>query len=344
MSSSLEKAFSSMSLAASTPQGLPIRIVPAHDDDIHGLLQLSNGTMITGSKDCTLKAWTHEGSPIKTLLQKQNYQHWITALCPMPHDFWLSGSRDGIIRVWDQSFQEIHQIQYGMGNFPPHLCKNRNYTRINCIQGARGEDFLFFTGTPCAIQLWNRTAPNPLVQNYQVSDNDWVYCIEPLDENRFISVVGTTILLWEKEKNLQSWKQVDVLFDDQMKLEGKRPFISSLVQMKENPQKMIFVDFYGHVIVSDFQKKTEELLYKEHQGRAWTVVPLEPNIYVTGADDHTIKIWDLRLKHSVRTISNHPGRVSSILIQPNTIVAASCPDDLYNSHEKASLFFWDIRV
>ena len=62
------------------------------------------------------------------------------------------------------------------------------------------------------------------------------------------------------------------------------------------------------------------------------------------SNDKTIKIWDVRQEKSVKTIGGNPGRVSSLLLlNPTTLISASCRDNVYESQEKASLSFWDVR-
>ena len=46
------------SLADPSPEKI---IKNAHDDDIHGLISLSNTDFVSGSKDQSLKRWTAEG-------------------------------------------------------------------------------------------------------------------------------------------------------------------------------------------------------------------------------------------------------------------------------------------
>lgn len=54
-----------------------------------------------------------------------------------------------------------------------------------------------------------------------------------------------------------------------------------------------------------------------------------PNIIASSSDDRTIKIWDVRLAKSAKTIGGHIGRVSTLLAMPeNVLISGSCPDDL----------------
>ena len=84
--------------------------------------------------------------------------------------------------------------------------------------------------------------------------------------------------------------------------------------------------------------------YSEHQGRAWHVIELQPFLLASGADDRLVKIWDSRSKKSALTLGNHPGRVSQLLsINNTTFIAASCPDNVRESVNKAEFTIRDSR-
>ena len=318
--------------------------VNAHKDDIHGLLRISPGRFVSGSKDTTLKIWDSNGQCLNTLepKEKQGYKFWVTALAKMG-DKWISGSRDGRITLWDLTGKEIRTFYYQPSFHSKNqtVCKDRNKNRINCIFENPAVPNTFFTGTPKYIQLWN--ADGKMLNYVQAHNNDWVYCIDSLGGEDLIVVIGSIMQIWKKNKNDNGYEK-SFLIDEVKQKSIQRLHISAIVKLQSNPKQLASALFDGSVRIVDLQKQCTICSYEEHLNRVWSVVNLSANHFASSADDKKIKIWDLRQKSSVHTISNQPGRVSCLLeMGENKIISASCPDNPFQSKEQGTLTFWDLR-
>lgn len=304
----------------------------AHQDDIHAMISQDN-SFITGSKDTTIKRWETTGSLKNDILTNKfpNYRKWITALSTYEGEQWISGNRKGGITIWEKN-KKTNSLFYKASNETCY-CKNRNINRINCITS---KNKLFFTGTPKYFQIWNK---NRLLKKVKVDDNDWVYQIDFLTNRKILLVIGSRLEIWKNKKNF--WRKDKEVFSEYETEKTKRPHIASLAFLDEE----IFstASFDGTIKIIDLSTETILKNYDEHKGRAWKVIKIDSSIVISGADDKTMKIWDIRKKDSITTKKNHPGRVSNLLSINNIIISASCPDDVFNSKEKACLTFWDIR-
>ena len=157
-------------------------------------------------------------------------------------------------------------------------------------------------------------------------------------------VIGTKLYKWNVED--RSKVKSESLFAPAPAEERlrQRPFISSICPLTSDVNRLTMAFFGGKVALLDMTTKTVIATHNEHIGRVWSVQNIREHCFASGADDSLIKIWDERVSHSVGTISGNPGRVSCLLqLQENSLVSASCPDDVYSSEEKASLSFWDLR-
>ncbi len=330
---------------------MPLRLVEdAHADDIHGLIREEN-SIISGSKDGEIKRWTLEGDPISDIFVpprgQRGYRYWITALCQdmFEERVWAAGFRDGTVQLYfHDELKEEHSYEK-IVSLPSHVSKPRNQARINCITSCSDGSFLL--GLPTLFCQWNRndSSSSSFVPT-QVHSNDWVYCINPLAKRKLAIVTGANLSLWERPRQGVWKKSQDLIVEEGgfARTKNQRPHISSLATVFDFPLKLAAASFDGSLKIVDPFRNKIIYTYREHRGRAWSVVVLEPSLLATGADDHTIKLWDLRQPKSAATLPNHIGRVSSLLVlDQDHLVAGSCPDDLWSTAERAQLIFWDLK-
>jgi WD40 repeat protein len=100
--------------------------------------------------------------------------------------------------------------------------------------------------------------------------------------------------------------------------------------------------FDGTIRTIDLSTKQVASVYSEHTGRTWAVENLRMGVFATCGDDAKIKVWDVRLRSSVLTISGQVGRVSQLLrISDSMWASAAC-----DSAAKIGGFisFWDMRM
>ena len=320
----------------------PIRtIFNAHNDDIHGLISLPNEQFVSGSKDQTLKIWDWEGHCLQTINpsdSRYGYAYWITSLTSLDNGLWASGTRDGVVTVWDAEGNEQSSILYTLPK-AQYVCKERNKFRINCI--TQTNDTFLYTGTPKYIQLWN-TSTEKMVKYYKASENDWVYCIDLLDNSRdLLVVIGSQLEVWNLHKKTPV--RTSLIEEDQST--QKRPHISAITRLEGDSNMVAAAAFDGTVKIVDISAQTVLATWEAHVGRVWSVINLDRNTLASSADDAKIKIWDVRQFSSVATLSmQNPGRVSSLLRLDSTqFISASCPDDLRRTRQRASISFWDIN-
>ena len=87
----------------------------AHWDDIHALKLLSDGTIVSGSKDNSLIKWSQEGELIKVISEVEpvevDSKDWITAVGILNDEYWVSGERNGRIRLWNTMGEYISNLQ-----------------------------------------------------------------------------------------------------------------------------------------------------------------------------------------------------------------------------------------
>lgn len=323
----------------------PKLIKNAHSDDIHGMIKLPTGEIITGSKDASIKVWDVNGSNTLTIGGAKGYRYWITALAPLSDGSWISGTRDGYLSHWSSTSDQLAQWRYNPSSEARKntYSKTRNKPRICCVVEAKGYDKAMhvYTGTLRYIQLWN-VQTQKLVKFFKSHDNDWVYCIDPLTANTMLVVTGPKLEKWTLEGG-RRFKRVSII-EEKKSLPRQPQYIAAISRLQGYPHLLAAASFDGSIKVVDFERASIVKNYKEHKGRAWCIANVNSRFFATGADDKIIRIWDHRMDNSAGHIKEHPGRVSTLLkYDENFILAGSCPDDPYKSKDKGQLNLWDLR-
>lgn len=313
-----------------------------HSDDIHALVQKSDGEIISGSKDCTARVWSYSserGIELKyfTFRPQGNYEKWVTAVHPFQDGSWGIGYRDGTLQFHGSDNKII--VKNSVPSGVPAILKKRNRDRVLFIQ-ERSEAGSFYVGVPKLIgrcSLINRSIA--FDEAAEVHANDWPYLARPLGEDRFLVAIGSDLEVWNGLEH-----ESVLIREDLSERKGKlRPHISTLEKMKD-PSQVALGTFRRGAHVFDLQHVKYVFRSTEHWNRVWSVLPLEDKIFASAGDNGFVKIWDIRQKKSAHTIDDHDGRVSGLLkLADKVMLAASCPDDPYCSTGKATFTIWDLR-
>lgn len=321
----------------------------AHKDDIHGIIQLSDGTFVTGSKDGSLKKWDFAQKIVRSIFDPVaiDYRNWITALAVLNDQSWLSGNRQGRVYKW----QNDGAFSGAMNTWPQlgasHKCKDRNSHRVNCLVATVYETNkpLFFVGWPTQFTLHNHETTRRL--NYtKTSDNDWVYAIHPITEVEILVVTGCRFELWIQNQQTNIWRIHTRLIEEDT-IKQPRPYISSITPLEGKKGYFGLAVFDGTAKVMDIERRKIIFNGAEHKNRVWTIENLTPNVFGSCGDDGTIKLWDLRKSGSIATAVDNPqisARVSVLhRYKENQLISGSCPDNVRETKEKALLSLWDLR-
>lgn len=330
----------------------------AHLDDIHGVIRVSESHFITGGKDGYLKRWDIQKKTSENVFvpKKQSYTSWITALAVVGTTQWLSGTRDGFVDLWDTEGYELASFSQTVAPVVPssHKSKERNHQRVLCLKGGLTPD-IFYVGWPTQLtihKIVNEEETKELradpIGVCTTSSNDWVFNVTPLTERNLLVVTGAKLEIWQaKEGDFFSWKKTAALITEVRTPKTKkleRPFISDVVHLGQKNWYGLAI-FGGTVKVMDVEAQKEVASYREHKDRVWTLASIKgANLFASCSDDHTIKLWDVRVNKSLATLTGNVGRVSTLLtLSENAFLSGSCPDDLQKTQERAQLTFWDIR-
>ena len=339
----LEAAFASFSIT-DRDRSVEWVIPNVHRDDVHGIIQLGDSHIVSGSKDGSLVKCSTDGNVIYSVPThsrgRPDYRKWVTAIARLSPTMWLHGTRDGMVDLWDNDFRRKRSWRFEASQ--DHRSKERNVDRITSLgtsDPSNPNACTFYVGQATQFSSMDTTR-NGHSQVFSASENDWVYVLQPISADKMLVVTGTDLAMWE---NRGGWEGSHYIIKDRS-LGPQRPYISSLTQLATNAQHIACAFFGGDVRIVDCERFRYVAQWKEHRDRVWSVVtcPVNPNLLATSADDATIKLWDIRVRNSVFTSQRHVGRVSSLLAFSNHLIAATCPSTP-TEQRGASLICRDVR-
>lgn len=335
MADSLVSAFSSLKIY----QGCN-KVVAAHRDDIHSIVK-RDSELVTGSKDGHVKIWTTSGDIVSDMYRTDTghtYCKWVTALASSSNEakLWYIGTRDGLVQ---SSYGDSYELRLQDG---PHRCKSRNTDRINCITQHHRADDLLFVGQPTHVTCLSYCSTEEGFSkrwDVKVSENDWVYTIDMLGEDRVLLTIGSELSVLNVARPAKPQTILRL-----QRTNKQRPFISSVTSIGTTTFACTVFD--STVISVDIQTGRIRWTGVGHVGRVWKSMYLpSKKLLCTCADDSSLKFWDMRNRTAIKTVYVGNGRVSCITsIDDNTFVTGNCPDQPDYSRLNAELRFWDVRV
>ncbi|MCX6986547.1 MAG: hypothetical protein NT065_00070 [Chlamydiae bacterium] len=330
-------------MAALSSQGpLVSKVANVHDDDIHAICKLPNGTFISGSKDTSVKQFHPDGRLIKVLSDPTGgYARWITGLDVFADRSWVSGQRNGYLKCGDLRGRTYVGLK--IKGPAREVGKARNDDRICSVKCQ--DLYKVLVGQNAGFIQYD-CETKKTVRAYEHDSNDWFYGFCSIDPERLIGIHSTSLSIFRPERD-----DAFVLTDPLIRQEagqarkGQKPFISSIQPMEKDAVEKVALSFFGgEVQILDIETKTPVFKGFEHTKRVWQAIPYTAHNFLSCADDGLIKIWDAREAESTHTIDGHPGRVSALCFLDETVfVAGTCSDKPDEDPEKGQFFFYDLR-
>lgn len=299
-------------------------ISDAHQADVSSLVHCGIGVFASGSRDGSVKIWTTEEGKFQReicLSESIEEELWVTALAANDQFGLLVGRRDGTIWKIDREPVKIWSV-------PPLLEAPERHNPIQCLTVT--EDRIYAGIASQFFELGENGS------SCTTDERDGVCGIHPLAKSKLLVAAGAELAVWEKTDAV--WKKIQSTQQD------LKHCISSIVEVR--PELIAAAVFDGSVRVYNIE--TQQIVHKyedhDHQ-RVWTVTKIHEDVLASGGEEGTVKLWDLRDKKRLYTLSDFPGRVSSLLsLDGGCLITASCPNDVQTSEEKAELSCWDLRV
>lgn len=332
-----------------------------HEDDVHALARVNEGSFVSGSKDGSVKKWSAEAEllSVPCSLEEIDYEKWITALEALDDGSILAGTRDGYVSHYAEDSTYLGDICSPMEQIKSSVSKVRNWERINCIAKhhlARDRSILF-VGRPTLFTVHDMHTGRQ-VSSVKTHKSDWVYAIAPLSERSIGVVTGTELEVWlATGDRFSTWEKTASLVSDKVgssEHKVQRPFISHITPLLDREDLWALSLFNsgkrdGETSLKIIDIENGQVVFERpgHIGRTWMIENIARDIFASCGDEGTVKIWDLRHKNEIATVQDNTtkkARVSALLMmQQHRLISASCPDVMEKGDEKARFCIRDMR-
>lgn len=305
----------------------------AHADDIHTFISLSDRTFVSGSKDNCLYKWSYEGARVSIVDEveptQQDERNWVTAAAVINDRYWVSGQRNGRMSLWKTEGEYVRDLFLKLPKLGSHVSSVHNARRINCLAaGLDPSRPSVFIGFPTMFDEFN-FIEGRTESSTRVHANDWVFSIHPLTPERLLVVTGTTVDVWAKTDRLR-WGHLENLIPEGPRQplltpdgvrKWQRQFISTITPLQPLGNLFALALFGGFVKVFDLESKRVIRSWQEHEKRVWVVEKVRDHLFASGAEDRTIKLWDVRQDRSVRTVARDVEVMSMLALTDHRLVA-----------------------
>jgi len=327
------------------PGGALIRTID-HPGDANALAVLSDGRVVSGSQDGTLRVWDVESS--QTLQTLEGHSSGVLAVAVLDSRRVVSGSYDGTLRVWDVESGQILQTLEGHSDkiLAVAVLDNRR------VVSGSGD------GT---LRVWDVESGQTL-QTLE-GHSDEILAVAVLDSRRVVSGSGDgTLRVWDVEsgQTLQAleerfnWVAVAVL-DSRRVVSGSR---TGTLRVWDVESGQTLQTLEGHSygvnavavldsrrVISGSEDRTLRVWDVEsgrtlqtlegHSYGVLAVAVLDSRRVVSGSYDRTLRVWDVESGQTLQTLEGHSFRVNSVAVLDSRRVVSGSED--------RTLRVWDVE-
>jgi hypothetical protein len=284
------------------------KTLEGHGGPVNALALLSNGRLLSGSKNKTIKLWdVAKGQRLKTL---EGHGGAVLALALLPDGKLLSGGReDRKIKLWDVKQGLCLKTLMGHGGAVLALALLPDG---RLLSGAEDK----------TIKLWD--VEQGLCLKTLMGHRGEVYALALLPDGRLLSGSGDeTIKLWDVEQG-QCLKT----------LEGHEGAVTSLVLMPDG-RLLSGGREDGKIKLWDVKQGRCLNTLDGHGGPVWALALLPDGRLLSGSDDKTIKMWDVEQGQCLKTLDEHSDRVNVLALMPD--------GRLLSGSDDKTIKLWDLR-
>jgi WD40 repeat protein/serine/threonine protein kinase len=271
-----------------------VHTLTGHQGSVNTVAVTSEGRVVSGSGDCTLKVWDLNNGEVVTL-RGHSKAVWPVALTRDGRA--ISGSDDHHIVVWNLATGLAICSSDDQGCWVNAVAVSPNG---RCV--ISGDD----NGT---IKVWDLEPERLLLrQSLPGAHMGWIIALT-------ITPDGKWFLSGSQDEKLKVW-DLDTL-QVRHTLEGHRGWVRGVAATSDG-RHAVSVSTDTTIKIWDLETGKAERTLVGHSAwvRGLVILPGDTRI-VSASDDGTLKVWDLFTGKELRTLCGHVDRVRSVAVTPD---------------------------
>jgi WD40 repeat protein/tRNA A-37 threonylcarbamoyl transferase component Bud32 len=278
-----------------------------HEDYVTALVVLSDGRVVSGSRDNTLKLWDMKQS--QCLATLQGHTNTVSALAVLPDGRVVSGSGDTTLKLWDMNRQQCLATLKG---------HKSSVSALAVLPDGR----VVSGSWDNTLKLWDMKQSQCLatLQGHK----SIVSALAVLPDGRVVSGSGDkTLKLWDMNQSQCI-----------ATLQGHERYVSALAVLRD-----------GRVVSGAWDKALELWDMKQsqciatlqgHESNVSALAVLPDGRMVSGSADYTLKLWDMKQEKCIVTLKGHENNVTALTVLSDGRVVSGSWDN--------TLKLWDVRL
>ena len=278
-----------------------IKTLYDHRDRVTSLIILSNGLIVSGSDDMSIKIWdpNDDYRCIQTLL---GHEMSVTCLMKLTDDKIVSGSEDCTIKIWDLN-DDYKCIKTLIEHEKSVLCIIK-LTDGRIVSGSDDKK----------IKIWDPNDDYKCIKSIE-GHREWVQSLMLLSDGKIVSGSGdNSIKIWDQNEDYKCFKT----------LEQHHGYIYSLILLTNG--MMVSASDDNSIKIWDLNDDYKCIkTLEEHKSYVVCLMALTDGNFLSGSGDKSIKIWDSNDDYKcIKTLEEHGDTIWSLMkLRDGKIVSGS---------------------
>ena len=243
-----------------------------HKSAIWSLIETSNGYLISGSSDKTLKIWDILNRKEKCISTLKGHKGTVFCIGEIDNDKIISGSEDSTLKIWDIQKGRMQCII---------TFDDPNKSKINSLIILKQTNFVLTGNDDNLIKIWNINNSCGYVTNYLDGHSCTVWCIVNFLEDELLASGSS-------DNMIKIWDLVNLKF--LYSLEGHENTISSIIILRNE----LLASSSWDNTCKIWNLTTRSCLYTliGHKDIVWGIIELENGDIASCSNDKSIIIWE----------------------------------------------------
>ena len=243
-----------------------------HRSAVWALIENSDGYLISGSSDKTIKVWDVANRKENCLITLKGHKGTVFCLAELEKNKIISGSDDATLRVWN-IFDKKQPCILTM--------IDPNKSKINCLITFKISNFVLTGNDDNLIKIWNINPDTGFVTNFLEGHSCTVWCMSTLSDEEILASGSS-------DNMIKIWDMINLklLFT----LKGHENTISSITALRN---KLLASSSWDNTCkIWNLNSRNCIYTLEGHKDIVWCLIQLENGDIASSSNDKSIIIWE----------------------------------------------------